>query len=67
VFDALRRVAGQMFLAMYFALAPSTVPDWRADPSLRTVAMLAVGEPALPFVRRSLPLPDLDSPVRPTD
>ncbi|MGA9598574.1 MAG: hypothetical protein WBV06_20630, partial [Acidimicrobiia bacterium] len=40
-----RRLAGQMFLAMYLTLAPSTVPDWRADPGLRTVAVLPIGEP----------------------
>ncbi len=67
MFEWIRRAAGQMFLAMFFTLAPSTVPDWRADPSLRTVAVLPVGEPALPFVGRSLFLPDLDSSVRPND
>ncbi len=32
-------------MALFFALAPSTVPDWRADPGLRTVAVLPIGEP----------------------
>jgi hypothetical protein len=34
-----------MFLALFLAMAPSTVPDWRADPSLRTVAVMPIGEP----------------------
>jgi hypothetical protein len=32
-------------VAIYYAFAPSTVPDWRADPQLRTVAVLSVGDP----------------------
>jgi len=39
------RLLGQITLALWFAFTPSTVPDWRADPSLRTVAVLPVGEP----------------------
>ncbi len=41
----LRRRLGEAYLALFFAFAPSTVPDWRADPSVRTVAVLPVGEP----------------------
>lgn len=45
-------MAGQVFLALFFALAPSDAIDWRADPGIRTVAVLPVGEPALPFAPR---------------
>jgi hypothetical protein len=48
----LRRILGGLFLALYFALAPSTVPDWRNDPTLRTVAVLPIGEPLAYFDRR---------------
>lgn len=48
----LRRSLGGLFLALYFAFAPSTVPDWRSDPSLRTVAVLPVGERLAAFDRR---------------
>lgn len=50
--NTLRRMAGQVFLALFFALAPSDAIDWRADPGIRTVAVLPVGEPALPFAPR---------------
>jgi hypothetical protein len=42
----------EAFLAVYFMLAPSTIPAWRADPSTRVVAMLMVGEPVTPLVAR---------------
>lgn len=45
----MRRILGGIFLAMYFALAPSSVPDWRFDPNLRTVAVLPIGEPTTYF------------------
>ena len=48
----LRRILGGLFLALYFTLAPSTVPDWRNDPTLRTVAVLPIGEPLTYFDRR---------------
>lgn len=48
----IRRILGGVFLALYFALAPSSVPDWRFDPGLRTVAVLPIGEPATKFERR---------------
>lgn len=48
----LRRILGGLFLALYFALAPSTVPDWRSDPMMRTVAVLPIGEPLAYFDRR---------------
>lgn len=48
----LRRILGGVVLALYFALAPSSVPDWRFDPSLRTVAVLPIGEPLANFERR---------------
>jgi hypothetical protein len=41
----LRMRLGGAFLAVFFALAPSTVPDWRSDPGIRTVAVLPIGEP----------------------
>jgi hypothetical protein len=43
----LRRAVGEVYLALFFAIAPSTVPAWRADPGLRTVAVLSIGEPML--------------------
>jgi hypothetical protein len=54
-----------MFLAVFFTLAPSHVPDWRADPAMRIVAVLPIGEPALALtpIRRSL----LESSVRLSD
>jgi hypothetical protein len=58
---------GEMFLALFFTLAPSSVPDWRADPGMRISAVLAVGEPALPLVPTSRSLPDLESPVHLSD
>lgn len=45
----LRSRIGEAVLAVFFALAPSEIPAWRSDPALRPVAVLAVGEPALPF------------------
>ncbi len=45
----LRSRVGEAFLAMFFALAPSEVPAWRSDPTLRPVAVLALGEPMTPF------------------
>ena len=48
---AARRRLAEAFLALYFLLAPSTVPPWRGDPDLRPVAMLTVGSPMLPFRR----------------
>lgn len=50
--DVARRLAGELFLALFFAMAPSNVPDWRSDPGARTVAVLPIGEPALPFTPR---------------
>ena len=41
----LRHRLGEALLALFFAFAPSTIPDWRTDPSVRTVAVLPVGEP----------------------
>ena len=43
----LRRRLGEVFLALFFAMAPSSVPDWRADPGFRTVAVLPIGEPVV--------------------
>jgi len=40
-------------MALYLAVAPSTVPPWRLDPSIRVVAELAVGE-ATPALRSQL-------------
>lgn len=45
VYRGWRPLLGQVFLALWFALTPSTVPDWRADPGMRTVAVLPIGEP----------------------
>lgn len=46
-----RHRVGGVFLALFFAFAPSTVPDWRADPATRTVMVLAIGEPVARFDR----------------
>ena len=40
-----RPEAGEAMLAVYFALAPSSVPAWRLDPVRRIAAVLPVGEP----------------------
>ncbi len=50
--DLLQRAIRQAVLAAFLALAPSYVPDWRADPSVRTVAVLPVGEPMASFAAR---------------
>lgn len=43
--ERLRHRLGEVFLALFFALAPAEIPDWRADPGIRTVAVLPIGEP----------------------
>jgi hypothetical protein len=48
----LRGRLAEAFLAIYFMLAPSTIPAWRADPSIRVVATLMVGEPVTPLVAK---------------
>jgi hypothetical protein len=50
--SGLRSRLAEAFLAVYFMLAPSTIPAWRADPSTRVVAMLMVGEPVTPLAAR---------------
>lgn len=45
----LRTALGGVFVALYFAFAPSSVPDWRSDPGFRTVAVLPIGEPVASF------------------
>ena len=50
--SGLRSRLAEAFLAIYFLLAPSTIPAWRIDPSMRVVAMLMVGEPVTPLVAR---------------
>jgi hypothetical protein len=52
VSSGLRSRLAEAFLATYFMVAPSTIPAWRADPSMRVVAMLMVGEPVTPLVAR---------------
>lgn len=47
--QSLRSRAGEAFLALFFSLAASEIPAWRSDPTLRPVAMLALGEPMTPF------------------
>ena len=42
-----RHKLGEVVLALFFAMAPSYLPDWRADPGLRTVAVLPIGEPVV--------------------
>lgn len=50
--SSLRSRLAEAFLAIYFMLAPSTIPAWRADPSIRVAAMLMVGEPVTPLAAR---------------
>ncbi len=38
------RMSG-VFMAVFFALAPSTVPLWRLDPRPPPAAVLPIGEP----------------------
>lgn len=45
----IRSTLGGAILAIFYAFAPSAVPDWRADPGFRTVAVLPVGEPMTSF------------------
>ncbi|MEA2002946.1 MAG: hypothetical protein U9N84_13810 [Actinomycetota bacterium] len=45
----LRHRLGEAIYALFFAFAPSTIPDWRADPDFRSVAVLPVGEPMASF------------------
>lgn len=52
--SGLRSRLAEAFLTAYFMLAPSTIPAWRADPSMQVVAMLMVGEPATPLVARRI-------------
>jgi len=40
-----RSLLSQAFLAMYLAVAPSTVEPWRLDISVRHSVTLTVGEP----------------------
>jgi len=40
-----RHRLGEICLALFFSLTPSTIPDWRADPGVRSAAVLPVGEP----------------------
>jgi hypothetical protein len=47
--SGIRRTLGGVFLALFFAFAPSHIPDWRADPAFRTVAVLPIGEPLASF------------------
>ena len=49
--QTIRRRLGQALLAVYFAFAPSEAPQWRMDPDMRPVAMLAIGEPVPALVR----------------
>lgn len=49
--QTLRHTLGGILLAVFFAFAPSHVPDWRADPGFRTVAVLPIGEPVASFDR----------------
>ncbi len=45
MFEAARARFSEALLAVFFALAPSAVPEWRGDPRIRVAAVLAVGEP----------------------
>ena len=40
-----RQRLAQAALAIFYALAPSTVPAWRTDPLHRPTAVLMVGSP----------------------
>ncbi len=43
--DRLRSRLSQALMAVFFALAPSSVEPWRVEPRARVAAVLAVGEP----------------------
>jgi len=58
----LRRRGTEALLAVYFALAPSTVRAWRLDPARRVATVLLVGEPT-PFLIPRPPELALDSPA----
>jgi len=50
--DLARRL-GQLTLAVAVSLSPSTVPEWRLQPTLPPAYVLSVGEPVTPLVRRA--------------
>lgn len=45
MFEVLRRLVTATFIAVYFAVAPSTLPPWKAEPRPLPAALLVVGEP----------------------
>lgn len=51
----MRRRFAEALLAIYFAMAPSTIPSWRVDPTHRPAAVLMVGAPVPMLTRRSHP------------
>lgn len=45
MFDAVRHVVGSALVAAFYAVAPSTVPEWRLNPAVPPALVLAVGDP----------------------
>ena len=54
----MRRRLGEAFLAVFFVLTPTSVPQWRSDPTQRVVAVLAVGDPTPSLAVRPAPSSD---------
>ena len=51
--SGIQKLVREAILAAFLALAPSYLPDWRADPRVRTVAVLPIGEPMPSLDKRS--------------
>lgn len=47
-----RSALASMFLAMYFAFAPSRIDPWRLEPQAPPARTMPIGEPALPLFSR---------------
>lgn len=43
--EVVRRLVSATFIAVYLAVAPSTVPPWKAEPRPLPAALLVLGEP----------------------
>ena len=50
---SIRRLVGEVMLATFFALTPTEIPQWRANPEHRPVAVLPIGEPVPWLAERS--------------
>ena len=45
-------LAARLAAAVYFSLAPATVPEWRLAPTLPPARVLPIGEPTPRLVER---------------